>query len=134
MARQCVGSGSPWEAAVGYSRAVRVNQQVYVAGTTASDASGRVIGPEDPYAQTVFILRKIEAALKEAGAGLQDVVRTRMYVTRIEDWTLIARAHREFFHDVLPAATMVEVTRLIDPAMRIEIEVDAVIPESGDSP
>ncbi len=124
-----VASGAPWEPIVGYSRAVRVGHHVFVAGTTASDADGRVAGPGDPYAQAVHILRSIEAALRQAGASINDVVRTRMFVTNVDHWQEIGRAHAEFFGDVRPAATMVQVARLLDPEMLLEIEVDAVIAE-----
>ena len=124
MARQNISSGTPWEPAVGYSRAVRVGQFVAVAGTTDTAAG-------DPYGQALAVLGKIEAALREAGANMSDVVRTRMFVRNIGDWQEIGRAHREYFGDILPAATMVEVNRFIDPAILVEIEADAVIGEGS---
>ncbi len=129
MPRKVVTTGSPWEPIVGYSRAVRINNQVFVAGTTALDPLGNLIGKGDAYAQTQQILRNIESALRAAGASINDVVRTRMFVTDISQWKEIGRAHGEMFSEIMPASTMVEVSRLIDPDMLVEIEVDAVIGE-----
>lgn len=124
-----ISGGAPWEPIVGYSRAVRVGPHIQVAGTTALDAAGAVVGLDDPYAQTVQILKNIAAALEKAGARMEDVVRTRIFTTDISRWEEIGRAHGEFFRDIRPACTMVEVSRLISPEMLVEIEADALVEE-----
>jgi enamine deaminase RidA (YjgF/YER057c/UK114 family) len=127
MKRQNIRTGTSWEPVVGYSRAVAVGDNVYVSGTTATDASGRIVGIGDAYEQTRQVLRNIRTALERAGARMEDVVRTRIYVTDIREWEAVGRAHGEVFMRICPATTMVEVSRLIDPQMLVEIEADAVI-------
>lgn len=131
MSRQLISSGTGWEKLYGYSRAVKVGNRVYVAGTTAVDAAGKVVGAGDPYGQTRFIYEKIGKALAEAGASLKDVVRVRTFVTDISWWTEVARAQGEVFAEIRPAATLVQISALVEPALLVEIEVDAVVGEAG---
>ena len=129
MERLNISSGTKWEKIVGYSRAVRMGPFVYLSGTTAVDDNGDLVGPSDPYAQASFIFKKIEKALHQANASLEDVVRVRMYLTNVADWQEVCRAHSEQLGHVLPVTTLVEVSALIDPEMLVEIEVDALVSE-----
>lgn len=126
--RQNISSGTPWEEIAGYSRAVRLDNSIFVSGTTASDEDGKLVGGNDPYEQTKYILQKVDGALAQVGASLSDVVRTRIYVVDINDWKEVARAHREFFGEIRPANSLIQVGGLVEGRL-VEIEVDALIAE-----
>ena len=129
--RQNIFSGTVWEEVAGFARADRIGNLVFVSGTTATDSDGSVVGEDDPYAQTVFVIQKIERALQEAGASLKDVARTRIFVADVNQWKIVAKAHGEFFRDIRPSNTLVEVSNLVGEGYLVEIEVDAVIQDQS---